>query len=243
MIRDVIAQSGEDALVNIEEKVERTDANVKAGQMRQEIIADEEAQEHNVIDQPFERYLPKRHVGTALELVGQIFAQYRHGQSLQRLALILQQLHGRGSRFLVQLTLSVGEASFLPPPLCLLLTLPTKDHLLPQDVEMSLVRGESEHDQIGVQAMKDVDDVGIVVRLRSLQTDVGHNLMLPLTGDRGVAENNPNAPPGLVGRYTLPDVKPNILGQVEHESGPGSNNIRIPRPLLLRGDPNATVRG
>ena len=50
--------------------------------------------------------------------------------------------------------------------------------LLTDDGEVGLVGGEAQHDEIGVSAAEDVVGVGIVVRLRTLPTDVVHDFVL-----------------------------------------------------------------
>ena len=50
--------------------------------------------------------------------------------------------------------------------------------LLSNDGEVGLVGGETEHDEIGIGAAKDVMGVGIVVGLSSLPSDVVHDLVL-----------------------------------------------------------------
>ena len=204
---DVIAESGEDPLVHIEQKVERADADVQAGQVGEEIVADEEAQEYNVVDEALEGHLPEGDGGAALELVGQILPQYGDRQPLQRFALVLQQLHGGRAGLLVKLSLGVGKSRTLPPPLRLLLRPPPEQYLLPQYVEVGLVRGQRQHDEVGIQPVQDVDEVGIVVGLRPLEADVGHDLVLPLPGDGGIAEDDADVPPRLVGGDALPDVE------------------------------------
>lgn len=50
--------------------------------------------------------------------------------------------------------------------------------LLPDDGEVWLVRGEAQHDQVGVCAAQTVVGVGVVVGLRALAPDEVHDLML-----------------------------------------------------------------
>ena len=50
--------------------------------------------------------------------------------------------------------------------------------LLSNDGEVGLVGGETEHDEIGISAAKDVMGVGIVVGLSSLPADVVYDLVL-----------------------------------------------------------------
>ena len=50
--------------------------------------------------------------------------------------------------------------------------------LFTDDGEVGLVGGEAQHDEIGVCAAEDVVGVGIVVRLRTLPTDVVHDFVL-----------------------------------------------------------------
>lgn len=43
--------------------------------------------------------------------------------------------------------------------------LSAEEHLLPEDGEVRLVRGQPQHDQVGVQPVQDVPRVGVVARL------------------------------------------------------------------------------
>ena len=43
---------------------------------------------------------------------------------------------------------------------------PAEKHLLPEDSEVRLVRGQTQHDQVGVQAVQDVPRVGVIAGLK-----------------------------------------------------------------------------
>ena len=62
--------------------------------------------------------------------------------------------------------------------------------LLPDDGEIRLVRGQPQHDEIGVSAAEDVLGVGVVIGLGPLLADVVHDLVLSLAGDVGVTQNH-----------------------------------------------------
>ena len=64
---------------------------------------------------------------------------------------------------------------------------------------MRLVRGEGEHDKISVEAVQNVDKVGVVVGLGPLEADVGHDLVLALAWEGRVTEDYADIPPRWVG--------------------------------------------
>lgn len=65
-----------------------------------------------------------------------------------------------------------------------------RKHILPQYSEVWLMSSEGEHDQIGVKTVDDVLGVGIVGRVRTLTTDVVHDLVLAFSGNRGVRDDD-----------------------------------------------------
>ena len=62
--------------------------------------------------------------------------------------------------------------------------------LLPQDGEVRLVCGQAQHDEVSVGPVETVMGVGIVVGLAPLTTDEIHDLVLTLTGDIGVRQDD-----------------------------------------------------
>jgi hypothetical protein len=61
---------------------------------------------------------------------------------------------------------------------------------LPQDKEVRLVSREGEHDEICIQTVHDVAGVGVPPRLPTLKADVFHGLVLALSRDVGVGEDD-----------------------------------------------------
>ena len=60
-------------------------------------------------------------------------------------------------------------------------TLRSKGNLLAEETEMRVVAEKSEHDEVGVEAVQAVADVGVVVWLGLLETDALHDLVLPFS--------------------------------------------------------------
>lgn len=111
-----------------------------------------------------------------------------------------------------------------------------------------LVRGESEHDQVGVESVDHMLRVGlrargsphcagvylarqrgrgshIVAFTRTLQPNMLHDLVLPLAGDRRVGENHLELPPARSALNSHLDeiAKPHC--QPCHEASAGSDHI------------------
>ena len=68
-------------------------------------------------------------------------------------------------------------------------------YLLAKQRESGIVRGESQHHQISVEAIKAMASVGIVVGLRSLPTNEVHDFVLALTRAIVTREINVNVLP------------------------------------------------
>ena len=61
------------------------------------------------------------------------------------------------------------------------LTLSPECNLLSQQTEMWIVTQKSQHNQIGIETVKAVSNVRIVIRLGFCQSDVFHDLVLPFS--------------------------------------------------------------
>jgi hypothetical protein len=90
---------------------------------------------------------------------------------------------------------------------------------------MGIMRQKSQHDQIGVQAVQTVANVGVVVRLTLGLTDVLHDLVLTLTGDFVSRQDNFAALPLDVLAHFLRDEVFELLRQARHELGTRSDTV------------------
>ena len=61
---------------------------------------------------------------------------------------------------------------------------------LSEDDKAGLVRGQAEHDEVGVQAVQAVADVGVPPRAAALLPDVRHDLVLALPRDVGIRQDD-----------------------------------------------------
>mmetsp|Transcript_6747 Transcript_6747/g.16597 ORF Transcript_6747/g.16597 Transcript_6747/m.16597 type:complete len:270 (+) Transcript_6747:3036-3845(+) len=175
------------------------------------------------------------------EFVREVLPQHWDAEPLQRLVAILGKFHGLAPHGLVEHFLFHRESALLPPPLRRLDRLPSEQNLLPQYVKVRLVRGEREHDKIGIQSVQDVDQIGIVPLLGALGAHVRHDLVLPLSGHGGVAEYHLEIPPRRIRGEALADVKSDVFGEVDHEFRTGGDDVRIPRHVGRGGDARALL--
>lgn len=64
------------------------------------------------------------------------------------------------------------------------------EDVLPQHLEVRLVRCEREHDQIGIETVDDVFRVGIVFAGDALTANKVHDLVFSFAGDGGVRDDD-----------------------------------------------------
>jgi hypothetical protein len=67
-----------------------------------------------------------------------------------------------------------------------------EEDIFTEDLEIRLMGRKREHDQIGVKTVNDMTRVGIVLWVRALSPDPIHDLVLSLSGYRGVGNNDVN---------------------------------------------------
>ena len=99
---------------------------------------------------------------------------------------------------------------------------PIGAELLAYDGEVGLVRGQAEHDQVGVGAAQHVVRVRVVVGLGALSTYEVHGLVLALARHVGVREDDGEAAPRRIAVETLVNVVAQVLPAV------------IVRPIAVR---------
>ena len=112
------------------------------------------------------------------------------------------------------------------------------------------MRGKCEHDEIGIETMQHMDEIGIVILLTPLMPDMRHNFMLSLSRYRGIAKDNGDIFPGLIGTNPLSNVEPNVFTEIQHKFRPRRNDIAIPgifggyklMPGLRQGGPELLLQ-
>ena len=87
---------------------------------------------------------------------------------------------------------------------------------------MGVVRGQTEHDQIGVHSIERVSLVRIIPRCRSLQSNVSHDFVFSFARHFGVAENNFDAAPTTVVTQAIIDIPMQSARQLRHERSSGT---------------------
>lgn len=139
--------------------------------MRQEIISNEEAQEDEIVNDPFE-VEGERNLDV-FELEIQVLAQHCYFDELKLhllgLLLLLRVLQ------IFRTTLLSEVASLLAPSAPFVLVLQDG---LSQDEEMRLVSAQSQHDQVGICSINAVGNVWIIILLSSLASDEIKNFVL-----------------------------------------------------------------
>lgn len=136
--------------------------------MRQEIVTHEEAQEHEVIDDPFEVELEGQL--DMFEFKVKILSQNGEFNELEWLGLRL-------SRLLFLFIFLTWSTSMVRLPL---------DDSLSQDVEVRFMGRQAKHDEVSIGAMNTVRSVGIIVWLSALGPYKIQDFVLTLTGHEGI---------------------------------------------------------
>ena len=100
---------------------------------------------------------------------------------------------------------------------------------------MRVVADEPEHDEVSIQPIEAMSDVGIVARLRLCKPDVLHDLVLSFSGHFMPAENDLDASPGCVFSNLLCDKIFELHAEPRHEWRSGRDGIAIER-VVFRQD-------
>mmetsp|Transcript_2769 Transcript_2769/g.7009 ORF Transcript_2769/g.7009 Transcript_2769/m.7009 type:complete len:250 (+) Transcript_2769:1250-1999(+) len=205
----------------IQHQTQSSIINLQMRHVRQKIIPHEHAHEDEIVDDPAHVVLHAQPalVGELPELYLEHLAKRRDLQQLEVVPRVIQHV----------LLLAV----FVPAA-------PRHDHghLLTQEEEVGLVRGEAEHDEVGVEAVEDVCEAGgpvgvrgggvfwVVQRLRF--ANVVHHLMLALSGHVGSANDDVAAVlPNRIRLLLVLDPLSHGQTQLEHEVRSGRDAIGI----------------
>mmetsp|Transcript_70792 Transcript_70792/g.163664 ORF Transcript_70792/g.163664 Transcript_70792/m.163664 type:complete len:265 (+) Transcript_70792:2467-3261(+) len=88
---------------------------------------------------------------------------------------------------------------------------------------------QSQHDQVSVRAVQEVPNVWVILRLRTLQSDELHDLVLPLAGNICIREDDARLellPQRVVGGAVM-DVVADCLGHLVQEIGARCDDIGV----------------
>lgn len=175
---------------NVQKLVNGALSDLKGWQMRQEVVADEEDHKDPVINGQL-LVKGEGNIGD-VELDSKILAQdidvkpdewlgvHRH--SLLDLVRVLHLLR------LLAVDFNMSHLAAVATGLRSSVTL--GEDILTQNAEVGLVSGEAKHDKIGVETVDRMRGVGVPRRVRALPPDPVDNLVLSLTGDRSVGDDN-----------------------------------------------------
>ncbi|GIX64627.1 peptide ABC transporter permease, putative [Babesia caballi] len=240
LVGQVVAQVGQQTLVEQNHLVDRAAGDRDRRQVGQKVVAAEEAHEHQIVDAALEvddapaAAPPRREV----QLVRQVLAKHRQPQELQRLPvlpqhrpvrLVVAQL-GAGGPLLLGLLRRDGVAHV---GLRLPRGVDAGDDL-PYYVKVHLVRRQPQHDQVRVHPVQHVPRVGVVPRGVPLVAHEVHDLVLALPRRVGVRVDDVDARPRVVQAPPLLDEPHDPLAQLVHEGRAGRDHVAVPARLLRR---------
>ena len=198
ILGDVASHKWQDPFVDIEKTIDATLPNPEPGQLRDEVIADEEAEEDKIIDDPFEVVLEWK--PTVHELVVQIFSVHTQFYELK---LDGEVLLGQVIFFL-RWTCVLGESIEL---VLQGLELVRWNDQLPEDVEVWLVSREPEEEQVGISTIDAMSGVGVVILTGSLLSEELQDLVFSFTRNARVTEDALQVLEGGVGVESDFDVQ------------------------------------
>ena len=156
---DIVSHRGQEILVELNQMVETAFGDIERAQTRQEIIADEEAEEDEVVDDSL-------YVKSEPQLAVQLLVLQHHVLSQQR---DVNQLE----------VICAAELDALDAARCLVAL---DDVLLANDREVRLVRQQAEHDQVSVRAVEAMPRVRVVSRPLSQLSDIVEHLVFSFAG-------------------------------------------------------------
>jgi hypothetical protein len=92
-----------------------------------------------------------------------------------------------------------------------------EEDVLSKDFEVRLVGRQRQHDQIGVESVDDMLGIGVVLRMRPLTPNKVHNLVLSLSRDRRVRDDDLHLSSGKEQGARRPKIS-SSPGEVEREA-------------------------
>jgi hypothetical protein len=106
---------------------------------------------------------------------------------------------------------------------------------LSEDVEVSLMSAEAEHDQVCIGSVDAVRHIGVVLLLDSLRPDEVQDFVLSLSRHEGIGENNVETAPLGARVQSLHDVELQGFRQVVHELSARSDHVGVEGGLRVVG--------
>ena len=207
-VRQIASHLRQQPLIRREHEVQRSLVDVAGGQRRQKVVSDQHAEEHKVVNHPLDVKLEGQRRRTLIEL--QLHVVPEQPDLQQHKVLLARVLEG------------------LPQRLSLVLVV---DHLAEQ-AKVWLVRDQGQHDQVGIQAVQAVPQVGLVVRRLLAPANVLHDLVLSLPGDVVARQDNRWNLPKRIFRHLVSHEELEVLGESFHEGRPGRDAVRVERRHL-----------
>lgn len=176
---EVATHAWQEVFVDEDESVKGAFTNTEAGQMWQEVVADEEAKEDEVVHNPLE-VKGERNLDV-FELQVKVLSDNRelHELELHKLLLLLL----LGVVLLISTTLMRQMASPMAAPALLVLLL---QECFSENVEVGLVSAKAKHDEVSISSVNAVGGVWIIAFRSTLRSDEVQDLVLTLTWDRGI---------------------------------------------------------
>ena len=89
------------------------------------------------------------------------------------------------------------------------------------------MRGQTQHDQIGIGSAQHMLRIGVMVRLSALATNVIHDFVFSLARHIGIRENHLDVFPAGVIVQTIVNVVLETLGEAIHKWGSGSDAVAV----------------
>jgi hypothetical protein len=153
--------------------------------MRKKVVSDKDVEEDKVVDDAFEIVLERERRGGGLErgeFEVEVFTEQGevHEEEVLRFeAGCGAEMSESACQLVAARRLAIAHAN---SPLDLALPW-SKRNLLTKKTKVRIVAQEAEHDQVGVEAVQAVANVGVVSRLRLLEPNVLHDLVLAFSWD------------------------------------------------------------
>lgn len=229
LVRQVPLQPGQLGAVVVQQNVDAALADANPGDVRQEVVPHEKAKQHEVVDDALQVPVEgQRHVPE--ELV-QVLA---HHEDLDEAHVDAEPSAPRSLR--LHARPRVGPA---PPGAAeQLLRLPPVGsggpgrNVFPQNIEVGLVRGQSQHNEVGVGPENAVAHVGVVPPLQSLDSNELQDLVLALFGHGRVRKEDLQVAELRVGRQELHNVLADVVADAVHEVGARRDHVAVPAVRL-----------
>eukprot|EP00047_Mylnosiga_fluctuans_P011955 m.23935 g.23935 ORF g.23935 m.23935 type:complete len:497 (-) comp3950_c0_seq2:77-1567(-) len=187
-VRQVRVQRRQHLAVRPPDDREDVLADVEVGQVWQEIVADEKAEQDPVVKQALAVERERQLVLEILELLEQVVPHQGQRQ---------QDKPDRRGRLLERLA--------------------AEGDLLAQQAEVRLVRRQAQHNQVGIEAVEAVAREGVVVGPLLLRADEVHDLVLALAGHLVAGEDDTDALPVLIVGHLAVQEALQLLLQAHHE--------------------------